>query len=156
MPRCARARLCRGLLRRRFLDGSRSRHPTSVGASDGLHNAIFPRNRREASPGPRRSAAIAEMTLDLAEDVRHGERRQLDAPFGLIPVDGLDQADSPDLNEILQLLSPMHVTPRERLDERELFFDQPLSQLEVAVVRGACAHPRIYFRDFLSDLQSHG
>ena len=67
------------------------------------------------------------MTLDLTEDVRHGERAERDAPLRLVSVDCVDQADSPDLNEILHRLSAVCVTPCERLDEWKLLFDQPLS-----------------------------
>jgi len=105
---------------------------------------------------PDRAATVAQVSLHLPEDVRHGEGSQRHPASRLVPVDCLDQADRPDLNEILQLLSAVRVTPRERLDERQLLLDQPLSRLEVQLCRGVRAHPRIYFRDFRWDLQSLG
>src|SRR5207248_3043911 len=65
-----------------------------------------------------RPALVAEMTLDLADDVRSRVGGQLDAAVEVEPVDRLDQADRADLDEIVELLAPVRVPPRQRADER--------------------------------------
>ena len=87
-----------------------------------------------------RAAAVSEVTLDLADDVRHRESRELDAARGLEPVDRLDEADGADLDEILQTFATMCVTPCKREDERKLLLDQPLSRDSVLVRPAGLAH----------------
>src|SRR5581483_667041 len=65
-----------------------------------------------------RPAAVAEVALDLADDVRRRVGRELDAPRQVEPVDRLDQADRADLHEIVELLAAIRVASRERADER--------------------------------------
>src|SRR3954468_19912569 len=81
-----------------------------------------------------RPGAIADVTLDLAGDVRNREGAELDAPRGIETVDRLDQPDRPDLDEILVLLASHAVSPGEALDERHVLLDQPLARLWVAVL----------------------
>src|SRR6266576_1527125 len=83
-------------------------------------------------PAPSRPSA--DVTLDLAGDVRDRDCTELDAALGIEPVDGLDQPDCPDLDEILILLAPLAVPPGETLDERHVLLDQPLPRLRVAVL----------------------
>ena len=50
-------------------------------------------------------ATIAEVPLQLAEDRRGGERRELQAPIRVEALDGLEQADQGDLDEVVALLA---------------------------------------------------
>src|SRR3954468_15831756 len=79
-----------------------------------------------------RPALVAEVALDLADDVRRRVGRQLDAPVEVEAVDRLDQADGADLDEILELLAAVRVAPGERAHERHVLLDQLLARLEVA------------------------
>src|SRR5581483_10643928 len=79
-------------------------------------------------------AAVAEVALDLADDVRRRVGRQLDAAVEVEAVDRLDQADRADLDEILELLAPERVAPRERAHERHVLLDQLLARLQVALL----------------------
>src|SRR5581483_1360876 len=87
----------------------------------------------QAARDAHRPALVAEMALDLADDVRRRVRRQLDAALEVEPVDRLDQPDRPDLNEILQLLAAVGIAPREGAHERHVLLDQLLARMEVAV-----------------------
>ena len=46
----------------------------------------------------RRAAPVAEVTLDLTEDVRHSECGELDTARRFVAVDRLDQPDGADLD----------------------------------------------------------
>ena len=48
---------------------------------------------------------VAEEPLDLADDVGHGEGGELDLAREVEPVDGLDQADRADLDDVLHLVA---------------------------------------------------
>src|SRR5207253_1208631 len=108
--------LCPGCLRQ--LGGRR-------GAS-GLHGQLLDEPREldvellQAARHTHRPALVAEVALDLADDVRRRIRRQLDAALEVETVDRLDQSDRADLDEILQLLAAVRVPPRERADERHV------------------------------------
>src|SRR5260221_5449848 len=71
-----------------------------------------------------RPAAIAEVALDLADDHRDRIALELDAALGIEAVDRLDQADRPDLDEILVLLAAACIPARHRAHQREVFLDQ--------------------------------
>ena len=77
-----------------------------------------------------RPALVAEVPLDLADDVRRRVRRQLDAAVDVEAVDRLDEADAADLDEILELLAAIGVAAGERADERQVLLDQLLARLE--------------------------
>src|SRR6266516_1546259 len=79
-------------------------------------------------------ALVAEVPLDLADDVRRRVRRQLDAAVDVEAVDRLDQPDRPDLDEVLELLAAVRVAACERAYERHVLLDQLLARLEVAVL----------------------
>ena len=72
--------------------------------------------------------AIAEVTADLADDRRHGIRRELDAALELEPVDRLDQADRADLDEIVDGLAAARVPTGERANERHQLLDQTVAR----------------------------
>src|SRR5207253_2154394 len=73
-----------------------------------------------------RPALVAEVPLDLADDVRRRVRRQLDAALEVETVDRLDQADGSDLDQILELLAAVRIAPREGANERHVLLDQLL------------------------------
>src|SRR6185437_15873065 len=81
-----------------------------------------------------RPALVAEVPLDLADDVRRRIRRQLDTALEIEPIDRLDQADRADLDEILQLLAAIRVPARERAHERHVLLDQLLARMEVTLL----------------------
>src|SRR5207248_8411327 len=58
-------------------------------------------------------AAVAEMSLDLADDVRRGVGGQLDAAREVEAVDRLDQADRADLHQVVELLAAVGVASGE-------------------------------------------
>ena len=88
----------------------------------------------EAARNAHGPALVAEVALDLADDVRRRVRRQLDAAVDVEAVDRLDQADTADLDEVVELLAAVRVAPRERADEREVLLDQLLARGEVALL----------------------
>jgi len=74
------------------------------------------------------------MALDLADDVRRRVRRELDAAAEVEAVDRLDQADRPDLHEVVELLPAVAVAAGERAHERHVLLDQLLAGGEVALL----------------------
>ena len=64
------------------------------------------------------------MALDLADHGRGRVRRELDAAFGVEAVDGLDQADGADLQQVVVRLAAVAEPPGEMLHEREMQGDQ--------------------------------
>src|SRR5712691_7631386 len=81
-----------------------------------------------------RPALVAEVALDLADDVRRRIGRQLDAAVEVEAVDRLDQPDRADLDEVLELLAAVAVAARERADERHVLLDQLLARGQVALL----------------------
>ncbi|GAA2438405.1 hypothetical protein GCM10010388_28860 [Streptomyces mauvecolor] len=59
-----------------------------------------------------RPHVVAEVALDLARDCRHGVALERGAAGGVVPVDGLDQAEGRDLTEVLKGLAPVAETSR--------------------------------------------
>jgi hypothetical protein len=64
---------------------------------------------------------------DLAEDRGRGEAGELEAPLGLEAVDGLDQADRADLDQIVEGLPAVGVAAREAADQGEVLDDETLA-----------------------------
>src|SRR4029450_6009306 len=60
----------------------------------------------EAARDVHRPRLVPEVSADLADDRRHGVARELDAPFDVEAVDGLDETESTDLHEVLERLPP--------------------------------------------------
>ena len=56
---------------------------------------------------------VAQMSLDLADDVRGRERRKADTALRVEAIDRLDQADRPDLNEVFETFAAMREALRE-------------------------------------------
>src|SRR6476659_11232920 len=88
----------------------------------------------EPSRNAYRPAPVAEVTLDLADDVRRRVSRELDAAVDVEAVDRLDQADRADLDEVFELLAAIGITPSERTDERHVLLDQLLACSKVTLL----------------------
>ena len=73
------------------------------------------------------------MPLDLTDDRRYRVGGQLDTAVELEPVDGLDQADGADLNQVVELLAASRIAARERTHEGQMELDEPLTRSGVAV-----------------------
>ena len=70
--------------------------------------------------GPR---AVAEVALDLADDRRHGVRRELHASIDVEALDRQHEPDGADLHEILHRLAAARVTRGDLADERHELLD---------------------------------
>ena len=66
-----------------------------------------------------RPALVAEVALELAEDGGRGVARELRAAAGLEAVDGLDQAEARDLEQIVERLVGVAVAQREIAGQRQ-------------------------------------
>ena len=73
---------------------------------------------------PDRPALVAEVALQLADDRRSGERRELEAAFGLEALDRLDEAERCDLDEVVERDAPVGEPPGEMLGETQVGLDQ--------------------------------
>jgi hypothetical protein len=78
------------------------------------------------------AAAIAQVSPDLAGDVRDGERGKLVAAREVEAVDRVDQADAADLVQVVVLVVRPRIAARERLDQRQVELDETLAGLGVA------------------------
>src|SRR5205823_2544407 len=74
-----------------------------------------------------RRRTIAEMTLDLPDDCRDRERPEVDAAFRVEPFGRFDETDRADLDEVLEALPPVGVTPCECDDQRQVLLDQAVT-----------------------------
>jgi len=72
-------------------------------------------------------AAVAEMPPDLPQDRRDGERGEA-APLRVEPVDGVEQADRADLDEVVVGLPATPEALGEVVDERKLVLHHLLSE----------------------------
>src|SRR5205085_10364438 len=88
----------------------------------------------EAARHAYRPAAVAEVPLDLADDVRRRVRGQLDAAVDVEAVDRLDQADRADLDEVFELLAAVRVAAGERAHERHVLLEQLFARLQVTLL----------------------
>src|SRR5215207_1196894 len=71
------------------------------------------------------------MALDLADDRRDREGREIYAPVEIEAVDCLDEADRAHLNEVVVLLASLAEPTGERLHEWQVLPDHPLARTEV-------------------------
>ena len=123
-----------------LLDAGRLRKLGDRRRAPELHGQRFDEARElhvqflEPARHAHRPALVAEVALDLADDVRRRVGRQLDAAVEVEAVDRLDQADRPDLDEILELLAAIGVAAGERAHQRHVLLDQLLARLEVALL----------------------
>ncbi len=82
---------------------------------------------------------VAEVALDLAGDVREGERGELDLALGVVAVDGFDETDGAHLDDVLDVQTAASCAgaeaPRGELHEGEVHLDQGVAG--VLVLAGA-------------------
>src|SRR5262245_5043289 len=91
-----------------------------------------PAQVRQASRDADARRAVAQVPLDLARDGRGGEALKLASALRVEAVDGLDEPDAADLDEVLEALTAVRVAARERTDEGQLELDQSLPRTQVA------------------------
>ena len=78
--------------------------------------------RRAHVPG-----RVAEVAAQLAEDRRHRVGREREPALRVPAVDGLDEADGGDLDQVVERLARAPVAQRERAGERHVALDQLLA-----------------------------
>ena len=89
-----------------------------------------------------RPSLVAEVPLQLSDDRRRRERRELQAAFGLEALDGLQQTDERDLAQIVERLAAMLEPSREELGEPHVGFDELVAQIAV-VGAAVLREPRV-------------
>ena len=85
-----------------------------------------------------RPGAVAEVALDLAQDGRHRIAREGDPAVEAEAVDGVDEAEAGDLEEVVEGLVGALVAARELARERQEALDEHLAVDRVALVEVAC------------------
>ena len=85
---------------------------------------------------PHRPAPVPEVALDLADDRRHGERRERGLARRVEAIDRLDQAERRHLDQVLERLAAVPVPTRQRMGERQEPHDEliPRGPVPFAVV----------------------
>jgi hypothetical protein len=109
----------------------RGRSPTERGPHLGLaaHDPapqLLHRSRDSYGTAP-----IAQVALDLADDVRDRECRQLASVSEVETVNCVDEPDRAGLEEVVVVVATL-VATRERLDEGEVQLDEPLACGDIA------------------------
>ena len=87
----------------------------------------------ESARHPHGPARVAEETLDLADDGRHRERGELDAPAQFETVDRLDEADGADLDDVLHGFAAGAEPGGSELHQSQVEFDQGVADVRVFV-----------------------
>ena len=87
----------------------------------------------EAARHAHRPALVAEVALDLADDVGRRVGGELDAAAQVEAVDGLDEPDGADLDEVVEVLAARGVAARERAHQRQVHGDELLARRAVTV-----------------------
>jgi hypothetical protein len=67
--------------------------------------------------------------LDLSDDRRGGVRGELHPALGLEAVDGLDQADRADLDQVVQWFASVAIAPGQVVHERQMQLDELVAQV---------------------------
>jgi hypothetical protein len=80
---------------------------------------------------------VAVVALQLADDRRDGECRELAAALGVEAVDRAEQSDARDLDEVVERLGAAVVAPGEAAGERQEALDELVAGGEVAEARVA-------------------
>src|SRR5205807_2035348 len=80
-----------------------------------------------------RPALVAEVALELADDRGSGEAREFLAAPRLESLDGVQQPDRGDLDEVIQWLAAVYVAQSELARERQKAPDQLLPDGRLAV-----------------------
>jgi hypothetical protein len=81
-----------------------------------------------------RPALVAEVALQLSEDGGGGVARELRPATGLEAIDGLDQAEARDLEQVVERLVGVGVAKREVAGQRQEALDELLPRDQIAVV----------------------
>src|SRR5688500_11535696 len=113
-------------------DLAHPRRPAHLLAQQGDHATELEMELLDAPRHSHRPALIAEVPLQLPDDRGRGERRELQAAFGIEPLDRLQQAEQGDLYEVLVRLPAVGEAPGEELRERDMVLDQLVPQAPVA------------------------
>src|SRR5690606_39319004 len=82
----------------------------------------------EAARDAERPRAVPEVASQLAPDGGDGVRQEATADRRLVPVDGLDQADDGDLDQVGGGLAAVLITAGEPVCQREVGVDDLLAQ----------------------------
>src|SRR6266480_3525102 len=106
----------------------RSPEPRGEPLDRRAHLAVQLLERARHADGP---ALVPEVTLDLADDVRRGVRRERHLARELVAVDRLDQADRADLLDVVERLAAAGVAARQRANERQVALDERLARARV-------------------------
>src|SRR6185312_9631950 len=85
---------------------------------------------------------VAEVTQQLADDRRLGERREAVPALGVETVDGLDQAERGDLHEVVERLVAAAIAACERARERQVLGDQRLAGPLIPLAHAHRERPR--------------
>jgi hypothetical protein len=86
----------------------------------------------QATRDAHRPALVAEVALDLPEDVRRSVSRELYVPVHVEAVYGLDQADGGHLHQVVHGLAAACELAGKELGEGELLLDHPLAGAFIA------------------------
>ncbi len=78
----------------------------------------------QAPRKPDRGSFVPEVALDLARDGERRKGRELIAEVGVEALDRLDQAEVPDLDDVVERLSAVGELAREKVDEVVVAVDQ--------------------------------
>ena len=81
----------------------------------------------DATRHAHRRTSVSQVVPDLAANGRDGEGRKVVAPLAVETVDRFDEADAPDLDEVLEVLATICVPARDAADERQVELDEPLA-----------------------------
>src|SRR5919112_4856825 len=88
----------------------------------------------QATRDAHRPALVAEVAFNLTQNVRGRVGRELDLPVHVEAVHGLNESDGGYLDQIVQRLPTTGELSGEELRKGELFLDDPLSGVLVAVL----------------------
>src|SRR5690606_3473829 len=89
--------------------------------------ALLGRAGRADRPGP-----VPEVALDLAVDRAAGERRERDAPLGVVALDRFQRAEQGDLDEIVEFDPPAAVVVGDRRRQAPVGLDEAVAEGPVA------------------------
>ena len=116
---------------RSFRDLSRRRRSSKLLRERGDGVVELEMQLLDAPGDAHRPPFVAEVALELADDRRRRERRELQAAFGIEALDCLQQPDERDLAEIVQLLAAVLEASREELGKAHVVFDERVAQIPI-------------------------
>ena len=120
---------------------ARSRRPSAAAAARWSSSSDRPvdlqRELLQVARDAHRPRPVAEVALDLAEDGRHGVAREGDLALEVEALDGVDEAQAGDLEEVVEGLVGALVAARELAGERQEALDERVAVDRVALVEVA-------------------